>query len=335
LLFFIPIKPNPNSFLPKIVILLIIKIQHIEDMEENNNQKQAPLKNIQPGIFVLIVLVTVLISYQIFGSLFAYLTLGEQFFDLKNLSSTRIVISASQFLFLLFPVLILNTLRGDDFKTGFYINKPDYAVLAISIVAIIAIQPLLQFILIVQNKIIFSLPFDKTVIDMIKEFSDYLDEAVTKIAVSHSFSELFTVIFVIAVTPAICEELMFRGLILRNISASLKPVSAIILTGIIFAVFHFHPFNLIPLVILGIFITFVSYYGKSVISAVIIHFINNTISVFSVYLFGKETPDWQNISNQEMIQYAYLSAISLIILILSIYFIVRIYNSKKRNEQSF
>ncbi len=304
-------------------------------MDENNinRQSQAPLKNIPPVPFVLIVLVTVFFTYQIVGSVFAFLTLGENMLSRENLTATRIIISASQFLFLLFPVVFLNYLRGDKFKTGFLLNKPDMRILALSVLGILVIQPVLQFILIVQNKIIFSLPFDPGILNALKEFSEYLDETVSGIAVSYGIPELITVIFVIAVTPAVCEELMFRGLILRNLSSSLKPHSAIALTGIVFAVFHFHPFNLIPLIILGVYISLSAYFSNSVYTAIVIHFINNLISALSVFIFGKENPDWEKISDSELLQYGLISIFALLIFTLSIIVILRIYKANKKNEQ--
>lgn len=303
-------------------------------MDENNQEiKQPPFKNIPPVPFVFLILITVFISYQIIGAVFAYITLGENFFDARNINATRIVVSASQFLFLLFPVIIINMLRGDNFKKGFLLNKPDWRIVILSVIGIIAIQPLLQLILIIQNKIIFSLPFDPGVLEAIKSFSKYLDETVTNIAMSYSVPELITVIFVIALTPAVCEELMFRGLILKNLSAGLKPVYAILLTGIIFAVFHFHPFNLIPLVILGVFISFTAFFSNSVYTAVIVHFINNLISAFSIYFFGKENPDWETISNHELLQYGLLSVLALAVFTGCIFFTVRFYKTNKTNEQ--
>lgn len=304
-------------------------------MDENNQLQTnlAPLKNLPPVPFVLIVLVTVFFSYQIIGAVFAYITLGENLFAPENITATRIFVSASQFLFLLFPVIFLNYLRGDNFRLGFLVNKPDFKILALSVLGILVIQPVLQFILIIQNKLIFSLPFDPGILEAVKNFSKYLDETVTNIAISYSIPDLIAVIFVIAVTPAVCEELMFRGLILKNLSSSLKTYTAISLTGIIFAIFHFHPFNLIPLIILGIYISFAAYFSNSVYTAVIIHFINNLISAFSIYFFGKESPDWEKISNPELLQYGLISIFALVIFAVCIIFILRIHKTNKKNEQ--
>jgi hypothetical protein len=303
-------------------------------MEDNNQfQSRAPLKNIPPVPFVLLVLVAVFLTYQIVGSLFAFFTLGENMFSPGNLTATRIVVSASQFLFLLFPVVFLNYLRGDKFKTGFLLNKPDIRILAMSVLGILVVQPVLQFILIIQNKIVFSLPFDPDILNALKEFSRYLDDTVSGIAVSYGIAEFLAVIFVIAVTPAVCEELMFRGLILRNLSSAMKPYTAVALTGIVFAVFHFHPFNLIPLIILGVYISFTAYFSNSVYTAVVIHFINNLISALSVYIFGKENPDWEKISNPELLQYGLISIFGLAIFMLCMIVIIRIYKANKKNEQ--
>ena len=48
-------------------------------------------------------------------------------------------------------------------------------------------------------------------------------------------------LFLMALTPAICEEALFRGPILRGLRTRLSPTGAAILTGLLFGIYHSIP----------------------------------------------------------------------------------------------
>jgi hypothetical protein len=102
------------------------------------------------------------------------------------------------------------------------------------------------------------------------------------------------------------------------------------LTGLIFALFHFHPFNLIPLVVLGYYLTFVVFYSESIFTAIACHFINNFISAYSVFAFGKESFTEPDISGMHLIQFGIIGLISLVLFIFLLIYIVKIYNKKNQ-----
>jgi membrane protease YdiL (CAAX protease family) len=152
---------------------------------------------------------------------------------------------------------------------------------------------------------------------------------VMEVVKSHSRVEFMTVVFVIAVTPAICEEFLFRGLILTNLLKFLRPVLAIIFTGLIFALFHFDPFNLVPLIILGIYITIASYASNSIYTAIVLHFINNFISAMGVYVLGEEfTSSTKNVSPEEFQQLLLWGVISAILFVIILISVRKLYKSK-------
>ena len=127
---------------------------------------------------------------------------------------------------------------------------------------------------------------------------------------------------VIAVTPAICEEFLFRGLVFKNFEKIIPASRAIFFTGLLFALFHFHPFNLIPLTVLGIFLTFIVYHSGSIYTAVACHFLNNFISALAVYIYGSETfgtDPSSTMTPEEQIQFLLLGILSLAIFITIIY----------------
>jgi sodium transport system permease protein len=86
-------------------------------------------------------------------------------------------------------------------------------------------------------------------------------------------------ILMIAVLPAIVEELIFRGLFLSSFLKHTRPSTAIIATSLMFAAMHFSLLKLVTTFILGCTFGYVVYKSKSIFPAIFLHFLNNGFSV--------------------------------------------------------
>lgn len=269
-------------------------------MSDSPEKNKAPLSNVHPLLFVAMSLLVVFFLYQITSAVLVATFVGiDMSYDVESIEMIRLITTFAQFMFLLVPSIILTMLRGDTIKAGFKLNKPPLKVVLISLVGIIIIQPIMQAYLVLQNKLIFALPFGTEYIQTLKEFFDLLETTTLNLVSAHGIPELLVVVFVIAVTPAICEEGLFRGLVFKNMLQFATPARAVAVTGIIFALFHFHPFNLVPLILIGIFLTYITFVSNSIFPAVICHFLNNFLAVISVYVYGKENFNDFNISTDE------------------------------------
>ncbi|MBL8007408.1 MAG: CPBP family intramembrane metalloprotease [Ignavibacteria bacterium] len=305
------------------ILFKILNCPHNLILEENNfnsgnnevsGQKKGPLSNIPPLFFIFLSLSVVFFLYQIVGGLAAYYVLGADLQTMnENLNLTRIIMSVAQFMFILFPSIILVMLQDNDIKGTFRLRKPKLPVFILSVIGIFAIQPFLQLYLYYQNELIFSLPFGQEVLKELKELFDTLEAATGTLVSANSVPEFILVIIVIAVTPAIAEEFLFRGLVFRNFEKIIPAAKAVFFSGLIFALFHFHPFNVVPLAILGIFLTFIVYHSGSIYTAITCHFLNNFISAAAVFIYGKESFGTEKMTHEEQIEYALLGLMSFII----------------------
>ncbi len=259
-------------------------------------------------------LVLVFFLYQIVGGLIQYVAVGEDFSSTTGkLTITRLIISFSQFMFILFPAVMLAYFQGDKVKDTFRLKAPKFSVFLLCIIGILVVQPFLQFFMYYQNKIIFSLPFGQDALQSMKELFDLLEASTLRLVTAYSFVEFLAIVTVIAFTPAICEEFLFRGFVLSNLEKVSKRTAAIFFSGLLFALFHFHPFNLIPLAILGVFLSFTVVHSGSIYTAIVCHFINNFISALAVYLYGKDEFISKEIPADEITQVVLLGVSSLII----------------------
>lgn len=113
-------------------------------------------------------------------------------------------------------------------------------------------------------------------------FPDFLMRINSELFTSYTSGEFFWVILVVCVTPAICEETLFRGYFQRTLERTIGAKSVVI-AGILFGLYHMRPLNLVSLSILGIMIGFFFYRSKSILPGMAAHFTNNFIAVLSVY----------------------------------------------------
>ncbi len=88
---------------------------------------------------------------------------------------------------------------------------------------------------------------------------------------------LMAVLFLTAVTPAICEEALFRGPILRGLSGRLSPPMAIVLTGLLFGLFHMDVWRLLPTAVLGVMLSWLAWRSGSILPSMLAHALNNGV----------------------------------------------------------
>lgn len=86
-------------------------------------------------------------------------------------------------------------------------------------------------------------------------------------------------LFHIGLVPAVCEEVLYRGYALRAFEKSWGIWASIIITGVLFGLYHLQLTNLLPLAFIGILLAFVTYVSQSIYPAMLAHLINNGGSV--------------------------------------------------------
>ncbi len=87
----------------------------------------------------------------------------------------------------------------------------------------------------------------------------------------------------LALTPAIIEELCFRGFLFSSLSKVLSPARVIVVTSIIFGLFHVLTGNallierFVPTTLLGLLLGWIAYRTGSVIPGMVMHFVHNAL----------------------------------------------------------
>lgn len=85
-------------------------------------------------------------------------------------------------------------------------------------------------------------------------------------------------VLAIGLSPAICEEIMFRGFFQRGLEG-LGARKAVILSGVLFGLFHYDFQRFAAQTLLGLVIAYVVYRTGSIVSGMLLHFLHNAGSV--------------------------------------------------------
>jgi len=99
----------------------------------------------------------------------------------------------------------------------------------------------------------------------------------------------------VALTPALFEEVFFRGFVQRRAERSMGIIGGILFTGILFGVFHLRLTQVLPLTALGCYFAYLAWSTGSLWIPMLLHFLNNGL-MLAVSKWGN-----QSISDPEAI----------------------------------
>ena len=110
-----------------------------------------------------------------------------------------------------------------------------------------------------------------------------------------------------ALTPAICEELAFRGFMLSGFKSSGRVGLAITLSSLAFGIIHFIPQQVFNASLLGIVLGAICVRSRSLLPGVVFHFVYNSLGVLHGRLGTQVADDgvwnWLFRHDQEMLRY--------------------------------
>ncbi|MCB9201817.1 MAG: CPBP family intramembrane metalloprotease [Flavobacteriales bacterium] len=103
----------------------------------------------------------------------------------------------------------------------------------------------------------------------------------------------------VGIIAPILEELLFRGIILQGLlNKGKSPFLAIFISSLLFGLIHLNPWQLVGAFILGSAIGFVYYRTQSILTAILLHIINNSSVGILYYFYNEESfSEIFNVSN--------------------------------------
>jgi membrane protease YdiL (CAAX protease family) len=149
-------------------------------------------------------------------------------------------------------------------------------------------------------------------------------------------NDLIYNLFLIAVLPAIGEELIFRGIIQRTINENRKNYHwGVWISAILFSALHMQFYGFIPRVFLGAFFGYLFVWTRTLWAPIFAHLLNNGSAVLLTYFYGSETieKEFDQLGTTDE-TYGYgISAVFIFGILL--YFFLKRQKSLKQIDQSF
>ena len=228
------------------------------------------------GLLFLLIFIS-LILYTLAGSA---IVLFFSDFGLSQDLSNQVVVNYLKLLQLfsavgLFvtPTLLYGYLADFDYKLLFNFKRQSAFLV---IVIIMLITPFIGWLL----EMNMSIPFP----DWILRLGNDSEKIVDSFLKMNHLGDLLFNILVLAIVPAIGEELLFRGYLQQSFSKWLSnPHAAIIVTAVLFSAIHLHFQGFFPRFILGVLLGYLFYWSGSLWLPIIAHFANNTKAVIFSY----------------------------------------------------
>lgn len=210
-----------------------------------------------------------------------YFILGILLFSLGSYVQSREIYSGlliTEYLIILIPNLFFLKLKGLSLKETLRLNR-------------ISLKQAIYIVFIM----IFSYPiavfFNTLIIAILNLFGETV---VTTVPMPDSGSKYLLSLLIIAISPGVCEEIMFRGTMMRAYEGLGKRM-AIICSAILFGIFHLNLQNLIGPIFLGLILATIVYKTNSIYASILGHGLNNTIAMTLGYFATKLQSSAENV----------------------------------------
>lgn len=196
--------------------------------------------------------------------------LAVAFFAGETLALLAIQLSGLAFVLIYLNVKKINIKTAMPFKKLKPVNIP--ILLVMSVALLFAAMPILN--------IVYS-------------FLESINYQFTESAPYESVGAEIFAILVISLLPAVCEEFVFRGMVMRGFQHKGKWF-AIIVSALLFTLMHGNPVQTVHPLIIGIAMGFAVFTTGSIFASMILHFGNNLFAMLlELYLWNSMFDDYQ------------------------------------------
>lgn len=144
-----------------------------------------------------------------------------------------------------------------------------------------------------------------------------------------NFGWVVLYIFLFGLLPAIFEEIIFRGMILRGLRTNTDDVTAVLLSALMFALMHANLQQLIYPFLMGIILGWLAVRTGSTFASMIVHFVNNTFTIIMAYVLKSSENQMMTMKWWEIV----LGLVLLAVVVAIVYLIDRFFFKHKNHEE--
>jgi len=176
------------------------------------------------------------------------------------------------------PAVFMGVLLTTSLRATFRLRRPTILAMAFGIGLAFLAHPLTvelsQFL--VEHQVFPELPESAREVMSLMKVGDH---------------PVWLLLVVFAVTPAICEELAFRGFILSGLARGGRLAIAVGISSLMFGIIHMIPQQAFNAALLGLVLGLLAIYSRSLFPAMAFHFFNNGIALLHASEKGRIVAD--------------------------------------------
>lgn len=199
--------------------------------------------------------------------------------------------------------------KNNIFKALRLQQFPKVSLLGLGFLMLMVSVPLVQYAYQINK----MLPLPEWMIEMENSTNNILEAIIAK----ENFYEIIVNVLIIAVIPAIGEEIMFRGIIQQQFNRFLKNEHLTVwLSAAFFSAIHMQFQGFLARMILGAVLGYLLVWTRSLWVPMIVHFLNNGIQVLVIYVMNIKPSDMEKIEQGDKIHWTMgLASLMLVIMI--------------------
>ena len=186
------------------------------------------------------------------------------------------------------PVLFFSWLHDRNVFSFPMLNKKVHLIsIGMVIVLMIAAQPLINYLGELNSRLVLPESL-KSLEDWMKSSEDQAAKLTELFLNVESLQEFSIVFMMVAILPAIGEEMLFRGSVQRLLGEWTKNSHiAILISALLFSALHMQFYGFVPRMLLGVLLGYLFLWSGSLWLPITAHFVNNGLAVVLIFLNKK------------------------------------------------
>lgn len=249
----------------------------------------------------------------------------------ETISFLKYLQTVSQFaIFILPPILFAYLVHRKIFDYLKLNSRFDFPQLILSVILIYVCLPFLSWIGMLNQQMVLP-DFLAGVEHWMKDTEETASQQILAFLNVKTFGAILFNFIMIALIPAIGEELLFRGVLIRLFKKWFTNIhAAVIVSSILFSALHMQFYGFFPRLALGLILGYTFVWTSSLWVPIILHFLNNATILMVYYIY--RTPD---VLDQEIESFGASDNVFVIVLsvIFSFTLLYLIYTQKIRTEK--
>jgi membrane protease YdiL (CAAX protease family) len=204
----------------------------------------------------------------------------------ENADLSRMIQFVSTFFAMALPAVIFARIINRKPFSYIGFNRTISGKQVFILVGIVLIALILSAALSELNEMI---PLSKSLEKSFKSLEDEYNKQVFAIANMRTVQDYIFSLIIIALLPAMFEEMLFRGSLQPvMISITKNALVGILITAILFSALHASFYGFLPRLALGLILGYIFYFSKNLWLSITFHFLNNALGITQMYALSKK-----------------------------------------------